>query len=232
MVLHRLVHSLCAARKLVSPPQTGAGMACSRCGRLIRNFWKLILVLNRRSCLWVLAGSLAVAASGCSGQVPGSVTVSRQKLQDMVAQRFPKQLPVAGMLQLKLTAPALSLLPERNALNVVLPAELSGPVLKQAYAGQMNVDFALRYEPTDRTLRAHQIKVNALSLDGLAPALSDMLTTYASVLAEQALGQIVLYQLQDKDLALVDSLNIEPGAITVTPQGLNIALVQKKAAQR
>jgi hypothetical protein len=62
--------------------------------------------------------------------------------------------------------------------------------------------------------------------------MSDMLTTYASALAEQALGQLVLYQLQDKELALVDSLNLEPGAITVTPEGLSVALVQKPVAPR
>ena len=50
--------------------------------------------------------------------------------------------------------------------------------------------------------------------------------------AEQALGQLVLYQLQDKDLALMDSLNMEPGAITVTPDGLSVALVQKPVAPR
>lgn len=62
--------------------------------------------------------------------------------------------------------------------------------------------------------------------------MSDMITTYASALAEQALGQLVLYQLQDKDLALMDSLNMEPGAITVTPDGLSVALVQKPVAPR
>ena len=40
-------------------------------------------------------------------------------------------------------------------------------------------------------------------------------------------GQLVLYQLQDQDLALVDALAMEPGAITVTAQGLTVALVQK-----
>ncbi|PEL03141.1 DUF1439 domain-containing protein, partial [Bacillus sp. AFS017336] len=62
----------------------------------------------------------------------------------MVAQRFPRQFPVAGMLQLKLHSPVLGLLPERNALNAVLQADLSGPVLKQGYGGHLNLDFALR----------------------------------------------------------------------------------------
>ena len=162
--------------------------------------------------------------------MPSSVSVSQQKLQEMVSSRFPRQFPVAGLLHLNLSAPQLLMVPERNAINAQIPAELSGKVLKEQYSGLLNVDFALRYEPTDRTLRAYQIKVNQLSMDGLSPALSDMLGTYATALAEQAMGQVVLYQLQDQDLALVDALAMEPGAITVTAQGLTVALVQKASA--
>ena len=189
------------------------------------------MVMNRRSWLMVATASVALIATGCSGKsVPSSVSVSSAKLQEMVAKRFPKQFPVAGLLQLSLTSPTLAMLPERNALNALIPVELGGKVLKEVYSGTLNVDFALRYEPTDRTLRAHQIKVNSLEMNGLAPAMSDMLATYTNALAEQALGQVVLYQLQDKDLALVDALAMEPGAITVTPQGLTIALVQKASS--
>lgn len=189
------------------------------------------MVMNRRSWLMVATASVALIATACSGKsVPSSVSVSSAKLQEMVAKRFPKQFPVAGLLQLSLTSPTLAMLPERNALNALIPVELGGKVLKEAYSGTLNVDFALRYEPSDRTLRAHQIKVNSLEMNGLAPAMSDMLATYTNALAEQALGQVVLYQLQDKDLALVDALAMEPGAITVTPQGLTIALVQKASS--
>lgn len=187
--------------------------------------------MNRRSWLMVATASVALIATACSGKsVPSSVSVSSAKLQEMVAKRFPKQFPVAGLLQLSLTSPTLAMLPERNALNALIPVELGGKVLKEVYSGMLNVDFALRYEPSDRTLRAHQIKVNSLEMNGLAPAMSDMLATYTNALAEQALGQVVLYQLQDKDLALVDALAMEPGAITVTPQGLTIALVQKASS--
>lgn len=180
-----------------------------------------------------LAAGCGLAVTGCSGRAaPGSVTVPAQKLQEVVASRFPRQFPVAGMLQLRLHSPTLELLPERNALRSVLQAELSGPVLRRSYGGHLDLDFALRYEATDRTLRAHQIRVNSLAIDELAPAMADMLTTYANAVAEQALGQVVLYQLQGKELELVDSLNMEPGAITVTPQGLSVALVQKAVAPR
>ena len=184
--------------------------------------------MNRRAWLAGTVVGFAMAAAGCSGKsVPSSVSVSQQKLQEMLARRFPKQFPVAGLLQLELKTPQLKMLPDRNMLNAVLPAELGGKVLKERFSGQLDVDFALRYEPADRTLRAYQIKVNHLSMDGLAPAMSDMLGTYATALAEQAIGQVVLYQLQEQDLALVDTLAMEPGAITVTEQGLSVALVQK-----
>ena len=189
------------------------------------------VVMNRRSWLVLAVIGTGLAATGCSGKsVPSSVSVSQQVLQEKVASRFPRQFPVAGLLQLNLNAPRLSMIPERNMLNAVIPAELGGKVLKDKYSGHLNVDFALRYEPTDRTLRAYQIKVNALEMDGLAPAMSDMLATYSTALAEQALGQVVLYQLQDKDLALEDALAMEPGTITVTAQGLTIALVQKASS--
>ena len=187
--------------------------------------------MNRRSWLVLAVIGTGLAATGCSGKsVPSSVSVSQQVLQEKVASRFPRQFPVAGLLQLNLNAPRLSMIPERNMLNAVIPAELSGKVLKEKYRGDLNVDFALRYEPSDRSLRAYQIKVNQLNMEGLAPGLGEMLGTYATTLADQALGQVVLYQLQDKDLALVDALAIEPGAITVTAGGLRVALVQKSAA--
>ena len=187
-------------------------------------------MLNRRSLLLVSAVSMGLAATGSSGKsLPSSFSVSTAKLQSMLAQRFPKQYPVAGLLQVQLQTPNLTMLAERNAVNALLDAQLSGPVLKGSFTGQLNVDFALRYEPTDRTLRAHQIKLNSLQMDGLAPAMTEMLTTYAAALADQALGQVVLYQLQDKDLALVDAMNMEPGAITVTPDGLTVTMVQKNA---
>lgn len=185
-------------------------------------------MMNRRAWLMLAAMGLGMAAAGCTGKsVPSSVSVSQQKLQEMLAKRFPKQFPVAGLLHLDLKVPQLSLRPDRNMLNAVIPAELSGKVLKDRFSGLLDVDFALRYEPSDRTLRAHQITVNQLSIDGLSPALSDMLGTYSTALAEQAMGQVVLYQLQEQDLALVDALAMEPGAITVTAQGLTVALVQK-----
>ncbi|MCT9811632.1 DUF1439 domain-containing protein [Acidovorax sp. Be4] len=188
-------------------------------------------MLRRRFLLSSLV-STALLSTACSGKsVPRHVIVSAEKLQQAVAQRFPRQYPVAGLLQLQLQAPSLQLLPESNLIKAQIATSLSGPVLKQGYGGRMEVDFALRYEASDRTVRAQSITVHRLELDGLPPALAEMLSTYGGGIAAQALDGVVLYQMQDKDLALMDALDMQPGAMRVTPQGLEIALDRKPQAR-
>ena len=54
-----------------------------------------------------------------------------------------------------------------------------------------------------------------------------MLNTYAPSLAEQALREVVLYQLQPRETAMADLLGLQPGRIGVTEQGLLVELVQR-----
>ncbi|WP_249728977.1 DUF1439 domain-containing protein [Acidovorax sp. CCYZU-2555] len=188
-------------------------------------------MLRRRFLLSSLV-STTLLSTACSGKaLPRNVIVSAEKLQQAVAQRFPRPYPVAGLLQLQLQAPQLQLLPQVDLIKAQFIANLSGPVLKQGYDGRMEADFGLRYEPSDRTVRAQRVKVHSLALDGLPPALTEMLNTYGSSIAEQALGDMVLYQMQEKDTALMDSLDLQPGVMRVTTQGLEIALDRKTPAR-
>lgn len=188
-------------------------------------------MLRRRFLLSSLV-SATLLSTACSGKsMPRNVIVSAEKLQQAVAQRFPRPYPVAGLLQLQLQAPQLQLLPEQDLIKAQFTANLSGPVLKQGYDGRMEADFGLRYEPSDRTVRAQRVKVHSLALDGLPPALTEMLNTYGNSIAEQALGDMVLYQMQEKDTALMDSLDLQPGVMRVTTQGLEIALDRKTPAR-
>lgn len=187
----------------------------------------------RRCFLLSSLGSTALLSTACSGKaLPRHVVVSAEKLQQAVSQRFPRPYPVAGLLQLELQAPRLQLQPETDLIKAQLTARLSGPVLRQqTYDGRMETDFGLRYEPKDRSVRAQRVKVHSLALDGLPPALAEMLNTYGPSIAEQALGDMVLYQMEQKDLALMDALDMQPGAMRVTPRGLEIALERKPQAR-
>ena len=109
---------------------------------------------------YLLAGGAAAALLACSsvGAQP-RFTVSAEQLQQVVGQRFPRRYPLAGLLDLAVQPPVLRLLPEQNRLGALMTVEASGAALNRKQTGTFDLDFALRYEPTDRTLRAHQIAI-------------------------------------------------------------------------
>lgn len=155
------------------------------------------------------------------------ITVPQDLLQTEVAKRFPMRYPVAGLVNLDLGAPRLGLLPAQNRLRAEMPVTAAGAALARTQQGSFTVDFALRYEHSDRSLRAHQLKVYRFRFPGLQPEAVDLLNTYAPALAEQSLREVVLYQLQQKEAAMADLLGLRPGQITVTEQGLLVELVQR-----
>lgn len=170
------------------------------------------------------AGLLALPAARAQPSYP----VSAAQLQQAVARRFPRRYPVGGWLHIDAEAPRLRLLPEQNRLGAEMTVAAAGPLLRRSYAGAFDLDFALRYEASDLTVRAHQLRVNALRFDDLPPQASALLAGYGPQLAEQTLQDAVLHQFKPQDLALPDGMGLQPGSITVTAQGLVIGFVAKK----
>ncbi len=181
-----------------------------------------------RGCLFRALAVAAMALASLQGaEAQPSYTVSVKSLQQEIAQRFPVRYPVAGLLDLDVKAPQLSLLPEHNRVHAKMAVEASGPALRRSRSGTFDVDFALRYEPSDQTIRAYRLNFQNLRISDLQPQASDLLNAYGPALANQALQEVVLHQLRPQDLAIVDSLGMQPGSITVTDKGLVIGFVLK-----
>ncbi|MES2951361.1 MAG: DUF1439 domain-containing protein [Pseudomonadota bacterium] len=154
-------------------------------------------------------------------------TVSAESLQRSVAQRFPLRYPVPGVLNLDLQVPRLRLLPEQNRVSAEMAVDAAGPALNRSHQGTFEISFALRYETSDRSIRAHQLRFKRLQFPSLQPGVVDMLNTYGPALAQQSLLEVVLHQLRPQDLALADVMGMRPGSITVTDAGLEIGFVVK-----
>ncbi len=157
-----------------------------------------------------------------------SFTVSPEQLQRAVATRFPVRYPVGGLFEVTVMTPQLRLLPGQNRLGSAQVVEAGGPALGRSYAGTVDLDFALRYEAGDQSIRAHQLRVNSLRFADLPPSTSQVLNTYVPALVEQTLKEVVLHRLSREDLALADTMGFEPGPITVTERGLVIGFVNKR----
>ncbi len=185
----------------------------------------------KRRLLLTVAVWLAFGGVACSGMLqpagPPSYKVSAGQLQQALARRFPLRYPVAGLFDLNVLAPRLRLLPELNRLGIEIDVRAAGPALRRSYAGAFDLDFALRYEASDQTIRAHQLRLNSLRFPDLPPDQSELLNAFGPALAEQTLREVVLHQLRPQDLALPDAMGLQPGSITVTSEGLVIGFVAK-----
>lgn len=178
-----------------------------------------------------LRGAMAVAtvavATLQSVQAQPSYTVSVERLQREVAQRFPLRYPVAQLLDLNIQAPQLQLLPQQNRINANMAVEATGPLLRRGHSGAFDVDFALRYEASDNTIRAYQLNFQNLRISGLTPQASELLNAYGPALTKQTLQEVVLHQFRREDLTMADALGMQPDSITVTDKGLVIGFVPK-----
>ena len=182
---------------------------------------RFFLAAAAASTLWI---------SACSQAVPTKISVTQAQLEQGMQSHFPKQFPIAGLLQFDMQQPQLLLLPVSNQLQTDLAVQLSGPALRQSFNGQMRVRFGLYYDPKDRSVRAQRVEVLSLELQDANPAMADMVQTYGLRVAQQALQGFALYTVKPEEMELIDSLGLQPGAITVTSQGLDVAIESKPAA--
>ncbi len=184
---------------------------------------RLLLTLSTRL---TIGAALYASLSGAHAQP--SYKVSAEQLEQAIAKRFPRRYPVAGLLDLDAQAPRLRFMPEQNRLGAQMAMQAAGQALRRSYTGTFDVDFALRYEASDLSIRASQLRVNALRFDDLPPGPSQLLAAYGPALAEQTLQDAVLHTLKPQDLALPDGMGLQPGSITVTASGLVIGFVAKQ----
>ena len=158
-----------------------------------------------------------------------SYKVSAEQLQQALGQRFPVRHKVEGLLNFDVQEPRLRLLPEQNRIASDMVIDVAGPALRRSYTGALEMDFELRYEPADQSIRAHRLQVHSLRLSGLPQRTAEMLEAYGPKLAEQALHEVVLHRLRPQDLALADAMGLQPATITVTSQGLVVGFETKQA---
>ncbi|WP_233505902.1 DUF1439 domain-containing protein [Rhodoferax lacus] len=160
-------------------------------------------------------------------QAQPHLTVSLQQMQAALAQRFPLRYPVPGLLNLDVQTPRLQLLPAQNRLAAAMDVQAAGAALQRSHQGTLELDFALRYEASDRSIRAHQLRLRRLQFPTLQPPVVALLNGYAPALAEQSLLEVVLHRLSPKDLALPDTMGLQPGSLTVTDAGVVMGFVTK-----
>jgi len=184
--------------------------------------------MDRRLLICALAAwPAAHLPARAAGQRPRQV-VSAAQLHDALSARFPLRFGLPGLLELQVSAPRLLLLPARNKLGATLAVEPGGPGLPPLPAGELDVVFALRYEAQDRSIRGHQPEILDVRLPGVPAELAQPLQRALPAMAREAIGEVVLHQFSQGELALPDTMGFEPGTLTVLERGLLVEFAPKQ----
>jgi hypothetical protein len=176
-----------------------------------------VMESRRRVCLWPLGMLVA-----CASLDPGAITLTQAELQTLIERQFPRRQRLAEVFDVTLAAPVLRLVAERNriATDFELSASerLSGTVLRGALA----IEHALRYEPSDATLRLSQVKVERLRLDVAGTRVPDALSRLGASIAERLLDDAVIHRLSDAQREKLARAGVSPAAIAVTERGVEL----------
>lgn len=186
--------------------------------------------MNRDRRRW-LAAALALGLPSLGhaqqAQVPRH-KVSASELHRAMSARFPVRLDLGGLFAVQVGAPALLLAPRRNQLGATLLAQLGGPALAPVPPGEMDVVFGLRYEPRDRSLRAQGSQLLAVRWPGLPQEIVQALQGAWPDFAREALGDFVLHQFSERELALPETMGFQPQAFNVAEDGLVVVFGPKR----
>ncbi|MDB5857597.1 MAG: hypothetical protein JWQ76_1286 [Ramlibacter sp.] len=165
-----------------------------------------------------LIALLAACATG-----PRSIEIPREKLQAALERRFPYEARPAGLFTINVAVPRLRLQPEANRLLLDFAVEASDRLSRRSTRGNLAVSFGVRYASSDATVRAVDVRVENIDLEGASGALRAPLQVVGALVAGQLLEGAVLHAFRPEDIA--QARGWTPQSLRVTPTGVLVVLV-------
>jgi hypothetical protein len=179
-----------------------------------------------RLALWLLP---LLGLAGCAG-FGGlrDVTVSQEQLQARIDRQFPRQQRLLEIIDVIVARPALRLLPERNRVATDLDLSATERLSGRTARGSLALEYALRFEPSDASVRLAQVQVLDAKLELGGAPLSPSAARVGALLAERLLDDFVLYRADAERLKLIQLLGVTAAEIVVTSRGVEIRFTQPR----
>ncbi len=184
-----------------------------------------------RAWRWWVAMGLAVLLSACSTLSEGpdgarSLLVPASRLQRAVDAHFPYKQGITGWLDLRVESPRLALVPERNRITADVDASLSGRWIERSYHAALALEFGLRFEPSDNSIRVTQLQLTGLQVGDVPEYFRATVRQQAPAAAQGALvSDMVLYRFSEDDIRKAREAGYRPADVRVTHGGIRITLV-------
>lgn len=182
----------------------------------------------RRRFVLLAAAVLGAGLSGCAGLVGNrTVSLSESELTLLLARQFPLERKVLEVVDLQVANPQLRLLPESNRIATELDVFALDRLFGSRAQGHVKLDYGLRFEPTDHTIRMTQVHVRDLALESGANTLHGVAQRLGTLVAEDLLENMTLYKMKPAQADEMNRLNLEASPIRVTAQGISMSVSPK-----
>jgi len=173
------------------------------------------------------AGVLAALAllTGCASLLgTHDIDISESQLTLLLARQFPMERKVMEVIDLSIANPTLVLIPQGNRVGTELDVSALDRLFGSAATGHVKLDYGLRFQPSDHTIRMTEVRVRELTLASGSSNLHGAAQRIGGLVAENALENLVLYRMKPAQADDMDRLGLVASPITVTPQGLHMSV--------
>jgi hypothetical protein len=184
-------------------------------------------LLRRLFARRALLGAVAappVAAAGHRGGASHDVEISESQLTLLLARQFPMQRKVLEVIDLNVTNPQIHLLPDTNRIGTELDVAALDRLFGSSAQGHVQLDYGLRFQPSDHTIRMTQVRVRELTLSSGSSNLHGAAQRIGGLVAENVLENLVLYRMKPAQADEMDRLNLQASPITVTARGIRMTV--------
>lgn len=187
--------------------------------------WMATTSLARRR-IATLAGAFVLGGmlSGCSTlSGPRQVEIPLAKLQAGLDRRFPLDNRLFELLDLRLSHPRLTLLPESDRVAISLEAYVAPPFMQQSFTGTLAVSGRLYIDAARSAVFMAEPHVDAFTLTGLDASLQRRLSGGANGLLDKLVRDVPVYNFKLEDLRYA-GVQFVPTRLVTTRTGLLITV--------
>jgi hypothetical protein len=173
------------------------------------------------------ASALALLLGACASPAVQvitrrSVSLTPEQLQQAFDQRFPFEVQPNAWVQVRLSSPRVRLLGQDRRLAARVQLELRERLLSTRHPAQVELDFGLRYEATDRSIRMQDVRVRQAALLDLPPSVRELVSRQSALWLQPRLEGQSLYQIKPSDLSFVAALGLEPKGLRWADDALTL----------
>ena len=131
------------------------------------------------------------------------------------------------VIDLEVSNPQVHLLPDVNRIGTEFDVAALDRLFGSSAHGHVHLDYALRFEPADHSIRMTQVRVRELTLESGSNAMHGAAQRIGTLVAEDILENQALYKMKPAQADEMDRLNLVASPIRVTAQGIQMTVSPK-----